>query len=98
MKKQDLIQMLNNKITALEDKKIAAYNKGAFELYEIFDNQINEIKVTLEGFDNFDYNKVEEKLIESLPNLTFYVRKKSIHEAVKSSLRTAIDSLKKESI
>jgi nucleoid DNA-binding protein len=98
MKKNELIQMLNNKVTALEAKKCAAFEKGAFELYEIFDNQIADIKLTLEGFDNFNLKQVEEKVIENLPNLALYVRKKSIHEAIKSSIRFAYNSLKKESV
>jgi hypothetical protein len=94
MEKENIVQMLNNRITALEDKKKAAFNKGALNLYDIFDNQIDDIKLTLAGFDNFDYSQVEEKLLESLPNLSFYFRKESIHNAIRISLRAAFDSLK----
>lgn len=97
MKPEELIQMLQNKLTALEDKKKAAFKKGAIALYEIFNNQIADISLTLEsvkkgveGYTEKEKERIKQTVIDNLPNLAFYVRKKSIHKAVSDSIDKAL--------
>jgi hypothetical protein len=101
MELQTLKQSLENRIRALEEKKKAALDKGAIELFNIFDSQVTDSMLSLHilnkgergGLTDREKETLKESVIESLPNLSLYIRKKSIHNAVKDSLEKALKKL-----
>jgi hypothetical protein len=92
-----LRQTLENKVLALEQKKEAAYKKGAVELALMFENQLTDAIVTLSfvnravegGFTKAEKDAIEQNIINHLPKLTWYFRKDSIENAVRNSIKKA---------
>lgn len=100
MKIDELIQTLENKKQALEKKKEAAIQKGSLELYNIFDEQLGNLSLTLarvkksaSGYSEEEKDYMKKTVLENLPNLALYFKKKSIHEAVAGSIDSAFNQM-----
>lgn len=102
MKINTLIQMLENKISAIEAKKKIAKEKGNLDLLSVYDQEYIDTCETL-NIVKKAHNKIEiakEKLklhlFENLPSLKFYFRKNSIKKAISDSLDKAFDKMREE--
>lgn len=97
-----LIKSLGNKLEMLESKKKVSVEKGRIDLYDIFDIEYNETLSTLGTIITVSKkskvcsvsdikDKLKPLLFECLPNLSFYIKKSSINDAVNKGLEQAID-------
>jgi hypothetical protein len=101
MKLDDLKQTLTNRIMALAAKKKVAKEKGIVELFNAFDCQMSDAMLTLSvlckgekgGLTDTEKDVLKQSVIESLPNLRFYVRKNSINKAVTDSIDKALKNM-----
>ncbi len=104
---ESLIQSLENKATALESKKKVSLEKGAYELFEIFDREYCETLVTLnlvkkaaEEIRVYRAKEIRDKLkfhlLEEIPDLALYFRKESVNKVLCDSLEKAFDRLVEE--
>lgn len=101
MKLDDLRQSLTSRLMQLEEKKKVAVSKGLIELYNIFDDQVTDTMLTLSvlckgekgGLTDTEKDVLKQSVIESLPNLRFYVRKNSINKAVTDSIDKALKNM-----
>ena len=103
----NMIQMLENKLIALEAKKKVSIEKGSMELFNVFDKEYNETYVTLhlvkkavEEIKVYRASEIKEKLklylLENLPNLAFYFKQDSINKVVIDALEQAFNKLTEE--
>jgi len=104
---ETLIQSLENKAIALEAKKKASVEKGALNLFEIFDREYCETLITLhlvkkahEEIKVYRTKEVRDKLklylLENLPDLAFYFKTDSINKVLCDSLEAAFNKLTEE--
>ena len=104
---ENMIQMLENKTVAIEAKKKVSLDKGNMQLFDVFDKELMETKVSLslikrsvEEIKTYRANEVKEKLktylLENLPNLAFYFKQESINKVVSDSLEQAFNKLTEE--
>lgn len=104
---ENMIQMLENKVIALNAKKKVAIEKGKPELFDVFDKEYIEtgttlslIKMAVEEIKTYRASEVKEKLkgylLENLPNLAFYFKQESINKVVSDSLEEAFNKLTEE--
>lgn len=104
---ETLISSLENKLIALDSKKKVSVERGAFDLFDVFDKEYIETSVTLnlikkasEEIKVYRATEVRDKLklylLENLPNLAFYFKQDSINKVVSDSLDQAFNKLTEE--
>lgn len=102
-----LIDMLNNKCTALQAKMDLSKSKGMMDLYEVFNSELGDTKLSLEHLkkategikytsNNTIKDKMKQYLLEEVPNFTWFFRKKSIDAALTKAVNNAFERMSDE--
>jgi len=104
-----LIDMLNNKCTALQAKMDVSKSKGMMDLYEVFNSELGETKLSIQhlqnGMQTIQYtsndkikDKMKQYLLEEVPNFTWFFRKKSINDALTKAVNNAFERMSGENL
>ena len=102
-----IIQHMENKSTALQAKMSVTKDRGALDIYEVFNREWAETQVSLyllrkmdTDMEFYQAKEIKEKIIsyllEEVPDLAFYFKTESINKVLSDALAKAFERLIKE--